>query len=72
MKKIIISAAVLGVLSFASCGKSYRCDCAYNDGSGTVEDTFNDDSNVKRTEKKATAACQTNEDNLSFFAPDVA
>lgn len=71
MKKIVITGAVLSFLALTSCGKSYRCDCAHNDGTGDVVDTFNDDSNVKRKEKKATEQCQTNEDDLTFFYPNI-
>ncbi|MBD3636102.1 MAG: hypothetical protein HUJ25_02075 [Crocinitomicaceae bacterium] len=71
MKRIMYCGALVLSLSMMSCLKEYRCDCAYNDGSGTVEDTFNDDSGVKRSPKKAKEQCQENEENLSFFYPNI-
>jgi hypothetical protein len=64
MKKVIIPALAIAMLSLASCKKAYTCACtstwSYTIGSTSYTDTYDDDAAVyskKMSKKTAQAAC---------------
>jgi hypothetical protein len=63
MKKIIILSMACGVLSLASCKKTYSCSCTTKaTGSGTTEEVTTSNSySEKMKEKQAKSACASSQ-----------
>lgn len=61
MKKVITAALLLGTLGFASCTKSFTCECSY-DNNGTRETISSSLPGVTKVDAKAT--CSTQEASL--------